>query len=142
MGAWAKDPVPGAAAGAVLVARRAVSGARRDVGSSPGASPRGGARHRVFRPCAHGPWPLVVYYYIITPLFYIIILFYVFSTVSEFVRICQNLSEFVRICQNLLELVRICQNLSDFVRFYQNLSEFVRICQNIYKNILKYIEIY
>ena len=43
--------------------------------------PRGGAGHRVFRPCAHGPWPLVVYYYIITPLFYIIILFYVFSTV-------------------------------------------------------------
>ena len=24
-----------------------------------------------------GPWPLVVYYYIITPLFYIIILFYI-----------------------------------------------------------------
>ena len=56
-------------------ARGAVSGARGDVGSSPGVSPRGGARHRVFRPCAHGPWPLVVYYYIITPLFYIIILF-------------------------------------------------------------------
>ena len=36
--------------------------------------PRGGAGHRVFRPCAHGPWPLVVYYYIITPLCYIIIL--------------------------------------------------------------------
>ena len=63
MGAWAKDPVPGAAAGAVLVAGRAVSGARRGVGSSPGASPRGGARHRVFRPCAHGP--LVLEFYII-----------------------------------------------------------------------------
>ena len=88
MGAWAKDPVPGAAAGAVLVAGRAVSGARRGVGSSPGASPRGGARHRVFRPCAHGPWPLVVYYYIITPLFYIIILCYVFSTVRFYSAPC------------------------------------------------------
>ncbi len=63
MGAWAKDPVPGAAAGAVLVARGAVSGARGGVGSSPGASPRGGARHRVLRPCAHGP--LVLEFYII-----------------------------------------------------------------------------
>ena len=80
MGAWAKDPVPGAAAGAIQVPGGAVSGARGDVGSSPGVSPRGGARHRVFRPCAHGPWPLVVYYYIITPLFYIIILFYVNRT--------------------------------------------------------------
>ena len=80
MGAWAKDPVPGAAAGAIQVPGGAVPGARGDVGSSPGVSPRGGARHRVFRPCAHGPWPLVVYYYIITPLFYIIILFYVNRT--------------------------------------------------------------
>ena len=63
MGAWAKDPVPGAAAGAVLVPGGAVSGAAGDVGSSPGASPRGGARHRVFRPCAHGP--LVLEFYII-----------------------------------------------------------------------------
>ena len=50
--------------------------------------PRGGAGHRVFRPCAHGPWPLVVYYYIITPLFYIIILFYVFSTVRFYSAPC------------------------------------------------------
>ena len=81
MGAWAKDPVPGAAAGAV----HGCPGccfmvARGGVGSWAGVSPRGGARHRVFRPCAHGPWPLVVYYYIITPLSYIIILFYVNRT--------------------------------------------------------------
>ena len=63
MGAWAKDPVPGAAAGAVLFARGAVSGARQNVGSSPGMRPRGGARHRVLRPCAHGP--LVLEFYII-----------------------------------------------------------------------------
>ena len=44
MGAWAKDPVPDAAAGASLVARRAVSDARGDVGSSSGASPRGEAQ--------------------------------------------------------------------------------------------------
>ena len=36
MGAWAKDPVPGAAAGAVLVPRGAVSGARGEVNPRPG----------------------------------------------------------------------------------------------------------
>ena len=58
--------------------------------STPGHQngPRGGAGHRVFCPCAHGPWPLVVYYYIITPLSYIIILFYVFSTVPFYSAPC------------------------------------------------------
>ena len=57
------------------------AGQRSNIAPGTKNGPRGGAGHRVFRPCAHGPWPLVVYYYIITPLFYIIILFYVFSTV-------------------------------------------------------------
>ena len=88
MGAWAKDPVPGAAAGAHPRGRSNITPGTRN--STPGHlnGPRGGAGHRVFRPCAHGPWPLVVYYYIITPLFYIIILFYVFSTVRFYSAPC------------------------------------------------------
>ena len=88
MGAWAKDPVPGAAAGAHP--GRGLTSPRPTRNSTPGhlIRPRGGAGHRVFRPCAHGPWPLVVYYYIITPLFYIIILFYVFSTVRFYSAPC------------------------------------------------------
>ncbi len=81
MGAWAKDPVPGAAAGAHPGPRSNTAPGNHE--TAPRATmngPRGGAGHRVFRPCAHGPWPLVVYYYIITPLFYIIILFYVNRT--------------------------------------------------------------
>ena len=88
MGAWAKDPVPGAAAGAHPGRRSNITPGTGN--STPGHQngPRGGAGHRVFRPCAHGPWPLVVYYYIITPLFYIIILFYVFSTVRFYSAPC------------------------------------------------------
>ena len=69
MGAWAQDPVPGAAAGAALSpgVLFPVPGKMLDLG--PGC-PRGGARHRVLRPWALG---FRILYHILE--YYILILY-------------------------------------------------------------------